>query len=153
MERPIVDRFAAESSVSVLNLAGRTSVKEIASVIEGADALVCHDSGLMHVGNAVGTPLVALYGPTDHEYTRPLASTSVIIRNPLPCAPCMAGFAKTEEEAFRDCPINFECMRRITVTEVYEAVRERVRMRKNDGPETNESQVETSGRQSRIAEN
>lgn len=130
MEKNIVDRFAEECSVPVINLAGRTSVQEVASVIKNAAALVCHDSGLMHIGNALQTPLVALYGPTDYVYTRPMAETSMIIRKDLPCAPCMANFAKTEGEAYNDCPINFECMKRIAVAEVFEAVLRQVSARK-----------------------
>ncbi len=125
-EKKIIDSFAQQCSVRVINLAGKTSVREIASVIRCAAALICHDSGLMHIGNALRIPVVALYGPTDYVYTRPMAATSVIIRKDLPCAPCMANFAKTEEEAYRDCPIEFECMKRITVDEVFEAVMRQV---------------------------
>jgi lipopolysaccharide heptosyltransferase II len=127
MEQEVVSRFARESNAPVVNLAGKTSIGEIASIIRHAAALVCHDSGLMHIGNAVGTPLVALYGPTDYLYTRPMASTSMILRKDLPCAPCMAGFAKTEEEAYRDCEFEFQCMKRITVDEVLDAVLEQAR--------------------------
>jgi heptosyltransferase-2 len=127
LEKPIVDRFAEACSVPVVNLAGRTTVPEVASVIRRAAALVCHDSALMHIGNALGTPLIALYGPTDYVYTRPKGERSVMIRKDLPCAPCMANFAKTEEEAYRDCPIEFECMKRISVDEVFDAVLKQAR--------------------------
>lgn len=135
LEQEVVDRFAKNYSVSVVNLAGKTSIQEVAVIIKEAVALVCHDSGLMHIGNAVKTPLVALYGPTDYLYTQPKAETSIMIRKELPCAPCMASFAKTEEEAFRDCPIEFQCMADISVDEVFEAVVRQVARRKGaDSP-------------------
>jgi ADP-heptose:LPS heptosyltransferase len=128
LEEEIVDRFARETQVPAVNLAGKTSVQEVAAVIKHAAALVGHDSGLMHIGDALGTPLVALYGPTDYAYTRPRGEKSVVIRKDLPCAPCMANFAKTEQEVYRDCPIEFECMKRISVEEVFEAVMKQARV-------------------------
>lgn len=137
LEQEVVDRFAKNCSEPVVNLAGKTSIQEVAVIIKEASALVCHDSGLMHIGNAMKTPLVALYGPTDYLYTQPKAETSVIIRKELPCAPCMANFVKTEEEAYRDCPIQYECMKQITVEEVFEAVvRHVARGRKADSHKT-----------------
>ncbi|MCF6286737.1 MAG: glycosyltransferase family 9 protein [Candidatus Hydrogenedentes bacterium] len=49
------------------DLTGQTNVLEAACVLHGADLLVCCDSGLMHLSLASGTPVVALFGPTDPE--------------------------------------------------------------------------------------
>ena len=68
--------------------------------------------------------MIALYGPTDDVFTAPKAPTSRMIRVPLPCAPCMKNFAKTEAEALRDCMIGVQCMRDISAGQVYRAVRE-----------------------------
>lgn len=123
-DRAIVDPFAATCGVPVLNLAGETTIAEAAALLGEARILVCHDSGLMHLGNAVGAPLIALYGPTDLTFTRPRAPTSRILRKEtLPCIGCMKDFSKTEEEALRDCPRAVECMRSITVEEVLAVVR------------------------------
>ena len=116
--------FAELSGTTPMNLVGKTAVSEVAEIIRGSALLVCHDSGLMHIGNALGTPLVALFGPSDLTKVRPLASTSRVVRLDLPCVPCMANFAKTEEEAVRDCPINIQCMRDLSVEDVYRACRE-----------------------------
>jgi ADP-heptose:LPS heptosyltransferase len=113
--------FAELSGVTLKNLVGKTEVTEVAEIIRGSALLVCHDSGLMHVGNALNTPLVALFGPSDLTKVRPLAPTSRVVRLDLPCVPCMANFAKTEEEAFRDCPIDIRCMRKLPVEDVYRA--------------------------------
>lgn len=57
------------------NLVGETSVREAACMLRGARLLVCSDSGLMHLALAVGTPVVALFGPTD--------PTILVRNNPL----------------------------------------------------------------------
>lgn len=121
-EKELVDQFAANCKVPVVNLAGRTTVREIAAIIKEARVLICHDSGLMHIGNAVKTPLVALYGPTDYVYTRPMAETSTVIRKDLPCSPCMKNFAKTENEVYLDCSLHYQCMKMISVDDVLDAV-------------------------------
>lgn len=117
-EKPVIDEFLQRHNISAVNIAGITSIEEVSTVIRFAKLLICHDSGLMHIGNAHKTPLIALYGPTDLVFTKPKASTSRIICQNLPCIPCMKNFAKTEAEALRDCPINLQCMRDISATEV-----------------------------------
>jgi len=128
MEKEVVDQFESLCKVPVKNIAGRTTIGEIASLIRCSKGLVCHDSGLMHIANALKTPLIALYGPTDYNYTRPMAETSKVIRKDIDCAPCMANFAKTEQEAYNDCSFNFKCMKSISVEEVIQEIRVRMRL-------------------------
>jgi ADP-heptose:LPS heptosyltransferase len=125
----VIDEFLRQHSLSAVNIAGQTTVDEVSAIIKYARLLVCHDSGQMHIGNAHGTPLIALYGPTDDIFTAPKAATSRMLRVPLPCAPCMKNFAKTEAEALRDCAINLQCMRDLAVEDVYRACREALRDR------------------------
>jgi lipopolysaccharide heptosyltransferase II len=96
--------------------AGQTSVKQVAALIEGCRSLICNDSGLMHIAVAVGTPVVAIYGPTDIRRTRPWGAANTIIRHELPCSPCF----KLEGEAqLRACP-HHDCLMTITPEEVFE---------------------------------
>ena len=129
--KPVIDEFLfRRQPIEAVNIAGMTSIEEISTIIKHARLLVCHDSGLMHIGNAHRTPLVALHGPTDLVFTEPKASTSRVIRRSLPCIPCMRNFAKTEAEALRDCPIDVQCMRDLSVEEVYRACREMLAMQR-----------------------
>ncbi len=78
---------------SVLNLAGRTTVHETAALIARCDLFLGNDSGPMHLAAAVGTPVVAIFGPSNKEawgpYTPPgLPSPHRIVALDLPCMPC-----------------------------------------------------------------
>jgi heptosyltransferase-2 len=95
----------------VVNLTGRTSLGALVGVIARMDAFVSNDSGAMHVASALGTPVVAIFGPTDERATHPLGPHRVI-SVPVFCRPCQ----------LRDCPIDHRCMKRITPDIVYAAV-------------------------------
>jgi heptosyltransferase-2 len=62
----------------------------------------------MHVATAVGTPVLAIFGPTDAQATGPLGPHSRIVREPVPCSPCL----------LRECPIDHRCMTHVTVDHV-----------------------------------
>ncbi len=105
------------TQASLLNLAARTSLRELMAVIAEADLLVTNDSGPMHIGYAVGTPLVAIFGSTSPEQTGPVTSTDRVIRKDIACSPCFE----------RECRKNdLACMDLITAEEVYAAVKERL---------------------------
>lgn len=101
----------------VVSLAGRTSVRELAAVIEDLDLFVSVDSGPAHLAAAVATPLVVLWGPAILEQVRPLSSRSavVVLRHPPACAPCY------ETPLMKTCRRNV-CMESISPEEVIESV-------------------------------
>jgi heptosyltransferase-2 len=101
--------------VSVVNLIGRTDLRQLAGVLTRCSAFVSNDSGAMHLAAAVGVPVTAIFGPTDERVTAPLGNHDVILREVF-CRPCM----------LRDCPIDHRCMKRITSDEVFDAVAARV---------------------------
>lgn len=59
---------------AVLNLAGRLALLETAAVLERADLMVGNDSGPLHMAAAVGTPVVALFGPSEPRHFAPLGA-------------------------------------------------------------------------------
>jgi len=104
--------IAAIAGDHVVNLAGQTQLAEALAFIDCCDLFVTNDSGLMHVAAALSTPLVAIFGSTDHIATGPYSTKATVIRKPLACSPCM----KTH------CPKkHFQCMENITVEEVAQA--------------------------------
>jgi heptosyltransferase-2 len=98
---------------AVIDLAGQTTLEVLAGVLSAARVCVSNDSGAMHLAAAVGTPLTALFGPTDEHETSPLVHAPVaLLIHPVPCRPCM----------LRECPIDHPCMRDLTPARVLSSV-------------------------------
>jgi heptosyltransferase-2 len=95
----------------LLNLAGKTSIRELLALIQLCSVFLTNDSGPMHICSALGVPLVALFGSTSDVKTGPYAGGTVIHKH-VECSPCYK----------RVCPIDLRCMKRIEVDEVYEAL-------------------------------
>jgi len=104
-------------SSQLLNLAGRTSLRELAALISECDLLVTNDSGPMHVGYAVGTPVVAIFGSTSPEHTGPIGKNDIAIKKNPECSPCF------ERECKKN---NLKCMDMITSEEVFESIKKLV---------------------------
>ncbi|OWY25718.1 lipopolysaccharide heptosyltransferase family protein [Sphingobacteriales bacterium UPWRP_1] len=83
---------------SLVNTAGQTSLPDLLHLINHAQMVICHDSGVMHIADALQKPLIALFGPTDYTRTQPLKPTSKIIFSQSPYFNAMFGFAKTEAD-------------------------------------------------------
>ena len=97
----------------VLNLAGSTNLKTLAALFTKARLLVTTDTGPMHLAAAVGTPVVALFGPTAPWRTGPYGAGHQVIRAGLACSPCYK----------RECPLaTTACMHAITPQAVWDAV-------------------------------
>ena len=91
-------------------LTGKTSVAEVVAIICVADVLVTNDTGPAHVGAALGTPTLVIFGPTNPLTTYPFSPNAQMIREPPDCAPCM----------LRDCPIDHRCMTAISSAQVFQ---------------------------------
>jgi heptosyltransferase-2 len=99
----------------VVNLIGRTDLRQLAGVLARCRAFVSNDSGAMHLAAAIGVPVAAIFGPTDERVTAPLGHHDVLIHQVF-CRPCM----------LRDCPIDHRCMKGITPDAVFGAVSHRL---------------------------
>jgi heptosyltransferase-2 len=92
-----------------LDLTGKTSLAESAALLAVCDLLVTNDTGPAHLADAVGCPVVVIFGPTDPVTTRPFSESAVVVRRPPDCAPCM----------LRDCPIDHRCMTAVSPRDVF----------------------------------
>ncbi len=97
----------------VINLAGYTTIRELACLIRDCDVVVTNDSGPMHIAAALNTPLVALFGSTDSDVTGPFGQSQAVMNKKVRCSPCLR----------RECPIDLRCMTQISVEEVATRVR------------------------------
>ena len=112
-DRPIIDNIASNMKHRPLNFAGRTRLKELASLYDRCRLLVTTDTGPMHMAAAMGCPVVALFGPTSPLRTGPYGSKHRVMTSGAACSPC---FKKTCHE--------WSCMRDITVERVHDAVKQ-----------------------------
>jgi lipopolysaccharide heptosyltransferase II len=113
-EKALVEQVADMMMHPPLTLAGGLSVTQFAAVLEQCDLLICGNTGAMHIAAAVGTPTVALHGPTNPRKWGPVGEGHVVIQSRLPCSPCLnLGW----DYGCRSHP----CMSTISVEEVYRA--------------------------------
>ncbi len=108
---PLTSQICDGLGGRVTNLAGTTSLRELIALIEQLDLFLTGDSGPMHIAAALKTPLVALFGSTSEITTGPY-KRGVVIHKHVSCSPCYQ----------RTCPIDFRCMKQISVDEVYAAM-------------------------------
>jgi heptosyltransferase-2 len=101
----------------LIDFCGKSDLPTLAGILSQAHAVVSNDSGAMHLAGAVGTKVIAVFGPTNERRTSPLSSgpdapAPVVITRDVFCRPCM----------LRECPIDHRCMRRIGATDVLRAI-------------------------------
>lgn len=101
-------------SEHVLSVAGKTNLRELAALISECDLLVTNDSGPMHIGYAVGTPLVAVFGSTSSDHTGPVGEGNRVVRKDTECAPCYERTCRRGD---------LKCMDLITIDEVFDSVK------------------------------
>src|SRR5512134_976859 len=112
-ERPLASEIEAAMRHKAVNLAGRTTVRELMALIESCCFLVTNDSGPMHIAAALGVPLAAIFGPTDWRATSPWTSKARVVRADVDCSPCLR----------RECDRGHECMLAVTTEMVTGAAR------------------------------
>jgi heptosyltransferase-2 len=110
-EVALAERVAAGMKTSPHVLTGRTTLRELLGLLGQAALVLTNDSGPMHMANALGIPVVAVFGPTDPRRTGPVQPPSVVLKKDAPCWPCL----------YRACPYDHRCMSAIAVDEAVEA--------------------------------
>jgi heptosyltransferase III len=103
----------------VLALGEPPSLPNLAALARSCSAVLCHDSGPMHVAAAVGTPVVALYGSQNPALFKPVGSGHRLMIPSMPCAPCQMPGTCVPGDSYKTY-----CVRRNTVEDVFAAVRE-----------------------------
>ncbi len=87
-DQELVAGIIGPSPAPVVNLAGSTSLAQLAGILRKTRLAVTTDTGAMHLAAALGTPVVALFGPTAPWRTGPFGAGHQVVRLGLPCSPC-----------------------------------------------------------------
>jgi heptosyltransferase-2 len=95
----------------LINLAGKTNLREAIHLISQCHLFISNDSGLMHIAGALNIPTVAIFGSTNPITTSPTGNRTTIVHQNIDCSPCL-------EET---CPTDFSCMKLISVEDVFTA--------------------------------
>lgn len=117
-DREVTGRIIEELKAPPVDLTGKTSLRELVAIIDGARAMVTNDSGPMHIAAAVECPTVAVFGPTNPQRTGPYGPGHKVIPGRAPSSPCYKRqciYGGTEE---------MRCLRNITVQDVTDRLEE-----------------------------
>lgn len=101
-----------------ISLGGKTTIRELISLIDRCRILLTNDSGPMHIATARKIPVVTIFGPTTPELGfAPYGKEVIILEKPLPCRPC-------GKHGGEKCPLGtHRCMEEIKVEEVFSAIK------------------------------
>lgn len=99
-------------------LSGRTTIQELMGVLMRCSVLVTNDTGPMHVAQALGVPVAAVFGSTDPGTTGPHGQPQGVAKVSVRCAPCL----------LRACPIDHRCMTQVSVEQVVRVALSQIRI-------------------------
>jgi heptosyltransferase I len=113
-DRALAAEIQAAAHIPLVDLTGKTSLKQLAYLIKEGRAFVGGDTGPMHLAAALATPVIALHGPTDTIRNGPYGSGHKALVTARDCVGCWK----------RQCPKGLDCLEGITVDAVIAAVGE-----------------------------
>lgn len=112
-DNAFIQEIAKLTKNKVINFSGRTTLRQLISLIKRASLLITNDSAPLHIASATNVNTIVFFGPTNPNKYGPLAEKSFVIRKELICSPCESA----------QCRYNHECMRLITPEEVFEVAK------------------------------
>jgi lipopolysaccharide heptosyltransferase II len=108
----IGEQIAAAMGDRCVNRIGQTTLDQLIDELRECRLLLTNDTGTMHLGALLGVPVVGIFGSTEPCLTGPLGEGHIALRHHVECSPCF----------LRQCPIDFRCMKAISVQEATDAV-------------------------------
>ncbi len=114
-DQALAARVASLISGNCLDLSGKTSIAEVASVLRRSKLFISNDSGPVHIACAVGTPVIAIFGRSDRGLSPqrwgPTGKNDIVLHKDVGCDECLA----------HNCKRGFKCLEAITADEVVAA--------------------------------
>lgn len=112
----IADDIARNCRYGIVNLAGKTSLSQLAGVLKRCAIFISNDSGPVHIASAVGTPVVSIFGRNQAGLSPvrwgPVGKLDRYVHKEVGCSVCLA----------HKCAIGFDCLKAVTVEDVLKAV-------------------------------
>jgi heptosyltransferase-2 len=116
-DNTIAETIQQQSQSELVNLCGKTKLRDVVDLMALMPMVITNDSGLMHVAAAVGCEVVAIYGSSTPDYTPPLTKRATVLYERLSCSPCFE----------RNCPLGHtQCLTSITVEKVIAAIQDSI---------------------------
>ena len=112
-EIPIITKIQRLMQGKSINIAGKTTLMQLASILHTCNVFIGNDSGPMHLAAAVGTPTIGLYGPGEPTRFAPMGVKCQTIRRKLDCPPCSGTTCRFGKHG---------CMSEIQVTDVIQVL-------------------------------
>ncbi len=115
-EKNFIEEIKISMKNKSLDLAGKTSIQELFSLIKRANLVIGIDSASTNIAAALSKPVIALFGAGDKTIWQPYNKNSISIQKEEVCTACMKSECKWKDER------NLECMKAISVEDVLNAV-------------------------------
>jgi lipopolysaccharide heptosyltransferase II len=121
-DQPLIAAITARMHEQAINLAGKTSLTQLAALLQRVDLLLTGDSGPMHIAGAVKTDLIAIHGPTDPRLSGPVNPQATILRDTIWCSPCYQAKGIPADCRF----YTTQCMKNISPDQVFKTVQNKL---------------------------
>jgi len=113
-DRQICQRVINMMRSYAVSVAGQTNLGQLAWIIKRSSLLITNDSAPLHIASSMGTPVVAIFGPTDPaKYGPRPEGPGIALHKKLHCSPCEVAA----------CKYNLECMKAVTAEEVFDTAK------------------------------
>lgn len=112
-DKDVVEGVINRMRKTPYNLTNKTNIRQLAALLKRAKLVITNDSAPLHLACAVGTKVLAIFGPTNPLRYGPDGEFDEVINKKLSCAPCEVA----------TCNFNYECMKLISPEEVFETSR------------------------------
>jgi lipopolysaccharide heptosyltransferase II len=127
---PFIEAISKRMQEHAFHLAGKTSLTQLAALLQRTDLLITGDSGPMHIAAAVNTPLIAIHGPTDPALSGPVSPLATVVRNDIWCSPCYKAKGLPADCRF----YTTQCMKNIMPAQVLSVVKTKLASQHHDTP-------------------
>ena len=112
-DKEVIAKILFKMKEKPFNFIGKTNIRQLGALLKRAKLLITNDSAPLHLGCAVNTKVLAIFGPTSPDKYGPTGDLDIVMSTKLSCMPCESA----------KCKYNYECMKLVPAAEVFETAR------------------------------